>query len=92
MDQFDLSGKGTGVTCITHDDSLRLHSGNKVVIKRPSLPDLEVEILGFEVLRNDWSPQKPHNFAILLPASIGAKNVPRDSEIWAEVAPLRGGV
>jgi hypothetical protein len=56
VDRFDFQGKGTALTGITQDDSLRLQAGDRIIIKRPSLPDLEVEILSFEVFRNDWSP------------------------------------
>jgi hypothetical protein len=85
IDRFNLAGKGTLLTGITHDDSLCIPVGAEITIKRPSLPDLQAETLGFEVFRNCWSPHQPRNFCILLPASIGAENLPPDSEIWCDI-------
>jgi hypothetical protein len=83
VDRFDIKGKGTVLTGITKDDSLRLRAGDCITIKRPSLPDIESEVLGFEVFRNDWSPHKPRNFGILLPESISIGDVPANSE-WSK--------
>jgi hypothetical protein len=56
IDRFDLAGKGTDLTGITHDDSLRVPVGADVTVKRPSLPVIQSEALDFEVFRNCWSP------------------------------------
>jgi hypothetical protein len=85
IDRFDIAGKGTALTGITHDDSLYIPIGADITIKRPSLPNIHSEALGFEVLRNCWSPNEPRNFCILLPATIGAENVPPNSEIWCDI-------
>lgn len=82
-DRFDIKGKGVALTGITEDDSLVLQPGDRIKIKRQGFADLETTVLGFELLRNCWAPQKPKNMAILVPAEIEAKNVPPDSEVWA---------
>ena len=83
-DRFEIEGKGLVLTGVTHDDSLRIKNGAIVLIKRPMLPDIEAVSLGFEVFRNDWSPQKPRNFGLLIASSVGIGNVPPQSEIWAD--------
>jgi hypothetical protein len=74
IDRFDIAGKGTVLTGIAHDESLHIPIGADVTVKRPSLSD-----------RNCWSPNEPRNFGILLPAIIGAENVPPNSEIWCDI-------
>jgi hypothetical protein len=85
IDRFDVHGKGTALTGIAHDDSLHIPIGTDITIKRSSLPDIQSQALGFEVLRNCWSPNKPRNFCVLLPTIIGAENVPLNSEIWCDI-------
>jgi hypothetical protein len=85
VDRFDIVGKGTALTGITHDDSPHIPIGADVTVKRPSLPDIQSKVLGFEVLRNCWSPNEPRNFCILLPAIIAAENVPPNSEVWCDI-------
>jgi hypothetical protein len=85
IDRFDIPGKGIALTGITHDDSLHIPIGADITIKRFSLPDIQSQALGFEVLRNCWSPDKPRNFSVLFTAIIGAKNVPPNSEIWCDI-------
>jgi hypothetical protein len=85
VDRFDIVGKGTALTGITHDDSPHIPIGADVTVKRPSLPDIQSKVLGFEVLRNCWSPEEPRNFCILLPAIIAAENVPPNSEVWCNI-------
>jgi hypothetical protein len=85
MDQFEIAEKGIAATCIAEDDSLRLTPGIAVVLRRTGTPDVQTELLGFEVFRNDWSPHKPRNFGLLLPAKLGLSAVPRHTEVWANV-------
>jgi hypothetical protein len=86
QDRFEIEGKGLVLACVTHDDTLRLEAGKLIEIRLASSPAIRTRILGFELLRNDWSPHKPKNMAVLVPLEIGLENVPRESEIWAQMA------
>jgi hypothetical protein len=84
-DSFDVPDKGTVITGVTHDDSLRITAGATVSLRRPGLTELVEQAVSFEVFPNCFSPEKPRNFALLLPESVGAANVPRHSEVWADI-------
>ncbi|MCC4590413.1 hypothetical protein LL974_04590 [Xanthomonas campestris pv. cannae] len=85
IDRFSIEGKGTALTGITQDDSLAIPVGAIITIKRPNLSDIQSIALGFEVFRDAWSPHKPRNFGILLPAEIDIDDIPPKSEIWCDV-------
>lgn len=82
--RFEITVEGLALAGITHDDTLRIRHGSHVIIKRPGLTDIETEALGFELLRNTWSPHKPRNMALLIPAEVGSENVPPESQIWSK--------
>jgi hypothetical protein len=81
-DRFDIPGKGLALTGITENDNLCLEIGSTITIKRLSTVNIQAEVLGFELLKNCFSPNKPRNMAILVNADIGLMNVPVDSEVW----------
>jgi len=83
LDRFDIPGKGLALTGVTEDDSLVIENGSTVIIKRADLPDIETRSLGFELMRNDWSPHKPKNMALLLPDNLKKEDVPEKSEVWS---------
>lgn len=84
VDRFEIAGKGLALTGITDDDSLSVKDGSIVTIKRPGLADIETHALGFQIMRNCWSPHKPRNMALLIPSDVGLENVPPNSEIWSD--------
>lgn len=84
-DKFEINGKGIALVGIAEDDSLRLQKGDIAVIKQANSHALTVEVLGFELMRNTWSPQKPRNMSILIPSEIGIENIKLKSEVWGNV-------
>jgi len=84
-DAFEIPGKGIALVGITEDDSLSLQEGDIAILKQPNLPELEVMVLGFELMRNSWSPHKPRNMCLLVPESVGINNIEQESEVWGNV-------
>lgn len=84
-DKFEISGKGIALVGVTDDDSKVFQKGDIVVIKQSSSKDINAEVLGFELMRNTWSPHKPRNMSILIPSSIGIENIGLKSEVWGNV-------
>lgn len=85
-DCFDIKGKGIALTCAAHDDSLIIPVGSEIEIRQPGAVTIHTRALGFELLRNSWSPHLPRNMGVLVPQAIGLHNVARESEIWACIA------
>ncbi len=82
LDLFEIPEKGLVLTGVPEDDSKSIHEGSTVMLKRPDLPDLVTVALGFELMRNCWSPHKPRSMALLVPIKVGLENVPLRSEVW----------
>ena len=84
-DKFEINGKGIVLVGITEDDSLKFQNGDIAVIKQANSHEVSVEVLGFELMRNTWSPHKPRNMSILIPSNIGIENIKLKSEVWGNV-------
>ena len=84
-DKFEVAGKGIALVGITEDESLSLKKGDIAYIKQPSLSPIEIEVLGFELMRNTWSPQKKRNMCIQLSEAVGINNIELEAEIWGNV-------
>lgn len=83
MDRFDIKGKGLCLVGTPTDEASPLEVGQKVIIRRMGRPEIETVILGFEQLRNCFSPHLPRPFAVLVSESFAADDVPSGSEVWA---------
>ena len=84
-DKFEIKGKGIALMGVPEDDSHKLKVGESVVIKQNSLAEIKAEVLGFELMRNCWSPHKPRNMSLLLSAEIGVNNIELKSEVWCNI-------
>ena len=84
-DKFEVKGKGIALVGITENESLSLKKGDIAYIKQPSLPPIEVEVLGFELMRNTWSPHKKRSMCIQLSGAVGINNIELEAEIWGDV-------
>lgn len=84
-DIFEVKDKGIALVGVTEDDFLSIKDDDVILLKQPELPDIETTILGFELMRNSWSPHKPRNMCILIPASVGIENIERKSEVWGSI-------
>lgn len=84
-DKFEIEGRGIALTGVTEDDTLKLAIGEIAIIKQKKLPEISAEVLGFELMRNCWSPHKPRNMCLLLSSDIGINNIELKSEVWGGV-------
>lgn len=84
-DKFEIEGKGIALQGVTEDDSMEFHAGDVAVIKQAYLQEITTEVLGFELMRNSWSPHKPRNMCILISSEIGIENIELKSEVWSNV-------
>jgi len=84
-DKFEIDGKGIALVGVTDDDSQKIGEGESIIIKDIGAQDLNVKVLGFELMRNCWSPHKPRNMCLLISSSVGIDNIQIKSEVWANV-------
>jgi hypothetical protein len=66
LDAFIFRDKGILLTGITKDESLRILDGQNVVIRASDGGEVNKVSLGFELMRNCWSPHKLRNMALLV--------------------------
>ena len=84
-DKFEIDDKGIALVGVTENESLLFQKGDRATLKQPNFPELKVEVLGFELMRNCWSPHKPRNMCLLISKSVGINNIEQESEVWGNV-------
>jgi hypothetical protein len=85
-DRFEINGRGIALIGVTDDDSMEFKKGDVALIKQANSHDIHVEVLGFELMRNTWSPDKPRNMSILVPSDTDIENISFKSEVWSSRA------
>jgi hypothetical protein len=82
LDVFDIEGKGTVIIGVPQIEESRVPQGSAICVRRSGQDDSSFEVLDRELMRNDWSPDKPRSLALLISREHLAKTIPRGSEVW----------
>jgi hypothetical protein len=82
LDAFDIEGKGTVIIGLPEIEESRIPKGSTIYLCRAGYDDSSFEVLGRELMRNDWSPHKPRSLALLISHEHLASAIPRGSEVW----------
>lgn len=85
MDTFVIEGKGIVLVGITKDESLKIPDRVGVVIQNVNGDKIFKQSLGFELLRNCFSPHKPRNMALLVKNEGEDPNNYLGSIVWSNV-------
>ena len=84
-DKFEIEGKGIALIGVPDDDAKKLEKGDVIIIKQGDAREINTQVLGFELMRNSWSPHKPRNMCVLISSEVGFGNIESKSELWASV-------
>jgi hypothetical protein len=83
-DKFTLPKKGVVFTGepFPEAENCRLAEGAIISVRTDGKEVLSAPMLGFELMRNTWSPHKPRTMAVLIGEEFAAHVIPERAEVW----------
>ncbi len=82
LDKFVLEGKGIALLGVPFPELVdcSLSEGAGIEVRSAGAVVVRTKIVGFELMRNCWSPQKPRGMAVLVDTD--DFELPKVAEVW----------